>query len=156
MNINMINHLYGEQGTKQVYAQVPFKLRLAWDLNQTISRFQCHESIQGNVETIFEEMLISYGYDKLKELGLDIFGGCLNVRNMEGGSTASVHSWGLAIDLDPLNNQLKWGKDKAEFARPEYDKFWEIVERNGGYSLGRTKNYDWMHFQFIPITEDFK
>jgi hypothetical protein len=53
--------------------------------------------------------------------------------------------------MNPEQNQLRWGKDRAVFAKPEYDKFWEIVEKHGGVSLGRERNYDWMHFQFIPL-----
>jgi len=51
------------------------------------------------------------------------------------------------VDLDPGRNQLKWGRDRAVFARPEYEPFWQIVESEGLVSLGRAKNFDWMHFQ---------
>jgi hypothetical protein len=66
---------------------------------------------------------------------------------MRGGSSWSVHSFGAAIDFLPDENQLKWGKDKASLARPEYEAFWEIWENEGWMSLGRRKNYDWMHVQ---------
>jgi hypothetical protein len=70
---------------------------------------------------------------------------------MRGGTALSMHAWGIAVDLDPINNQLRWGKDRASFARPEYLPFWKIVEAHGATSLGRAKNYDWMHFQFATI-----
>jgi hypothetical protein len=76
-----------------------------------------------------------------------MFGGCLNVRKMRGGSAWSIHSWGAAIDLDPDNNQLKWASPKATFSKKEYEPFWKIVEAEGWTSLGRRRNYDWMHFQ---------
>lgn len=142
---------YGEVGTNQVYCKLPYRMRLAWDKKVTISKFQCHAKVKDKLEAIFKEVLEYYGIIQIQALGLDIFGGCLNIRAMRGGYRPSVHSWGLAVDLDPENNQLKWKKDKARFARPEYNKFWEIVEKHGGLSLGRTRDYDWMHFQFIPI-----
>ncbi len=30
---------------------------------------------------------------------------------------------GTAIDCDPDHNQLKWGRNKAAFARPKYDEW---------------------------------
>jgi len=85
--------------------------------------------------------------EKIKELRLDLFGGCLNVRKMRGGSSWSMHSWGIAVDLDPDKNQLTWGKDRASFAKSEYDPFWKIVADEGWTSLGKAENRDWMHFE---------
>ncbi len=151
MNTQEIIDYYGEPGTHQVYCKLPYRMKLAWDEDVLISKFSCHRVIQYNLEAIFEDTLKEYGTDGIDELGLNLFGGCLNVRKMRGGNKLSVHSWGLAVDLNPLNNQLKWDSSKAVFAKEEYKPFWEIVEKWGGYSLGREKDYDWMHFQFIPI-----
>jgi hypothetical protein len=96
-------------------------------------------------------VLQHYGPDKVRQLGLDLFGGCLNVRKMRGGSAWSMHSWGIAFDFDPDRNQLKWGRDRAVFARPEYQKWWELWEEEGAVSLGRARNFDWMHVQFASL-----
>ena len=40
---------------------------------------------------------------------------------------------------------------EAVFSGPEYDAFWSIVEKEGAFSLGRERNYDWMHFQFATL-----
>lgn len=47
----------------------------------------------------------------------------------------------------PDRNQLKMGRDRAVFARPDYDVWWRCWEEEGWTSLGRTRNYDWMHVQ---------
>lgn len=145
-NYNDLVKYYGEIGTNQVTLVLPYKMRLAWDLNTEVSKITCHAKVKDSLERIFKRTLAHYGLKRIKELRLDIFGGCLNVRKMRGGSAWSMHSWGIAVDLDPENNQLKWGKDKASFAKPEYDAFWEIVESEGWSSLGRKKNRDYMHF----------
>lgn len=151
MNTQDIIKKYGEPGAHQVYCTLPYRMKLAWQPDVTIGRFSCHETIREDLENIFQEVLDCYGSHGVTELGLDLFGGCLNIRKKMGGTSLSVHSWGLAVDLDPLHNKLHWGKDRAKFATAPYHTFWEIVEKHGGFSLGRIKDYDWMHFQFVPI-----
>jgi hypothetical protein len=53
----------------------------------------------------------------------------------------------MAIDHDPDNNQLNWSRNRATFARPEYEQWWQIWEEEGWVSLGRQRNFDWMHVQ---------
>jgi hypothetical protein len=138
---------YGEVGTNQTSLVLPYEMKLAWDLDSKVTKLTCHKKVKDSLERILKNTLDHYGLEEIKKLKLDVFGGCLNVRKMRGGSSWSIHSWGAAIDLDPDRNQLKWNKDKAYFAKPEYEPFWKIVEAEGWTSLGREKNYDWMHFQ---------
>ena len=107
----------------------------------------CHEKVKDSLGRIFTAVLKEYGAEKIAKLDLDKFGGCLNVRKMRGGSSWSIHSWGAAVDLSPDKNALKMGRDEAQFAKKIYDPFWKIVEGEGWTSLGRAKNYDFMHFQ---------
>lgn len=130
---------------------LPFPFPLAWDDSQKVSRFSCHKRVAASLTGIFADAAAHYGEAEFRRLKLDRFGGCYNYRPMRGGTSLSMHAWGIAVDLDPINNQLKWGKDRASFARPEYEPFWRIVEAAGATSLGRAKNYDWMHFQFSGI-----
>jgi hypothetical protein len=62
-----------------------------------------------------------------------------------------MHSWGIAMDYDPERNKLKWGRDKAAFAWPEYDAWWRLWEEEGWISLGRQRNFDWMHIQAAKL-----
>lgn len=138
---------FGEPGLHQVRLEMPFPLRIDWDLNKIITSFSCHERVHDSLKRIFEKALDRYGLDEIQRLNLDRFGGCLNVRKKRGGSTWSTHAWGAAVDLWPDANALKWDHNKAAFAKPEYLPFWEIVESEGWTSLGRARDYDWMHFQ---------
>lgn len=139
---------YGPVGENQTQIILPYQLKLAWDSTAVVRKVTCNKKVSESLLTIFEKTLEVYGIEDIKRLKLDVFGGCLNVRKMRGSNTSwSIHSWGAAIDLDPDNNLLRWGKDKASFAKKEYDPFWKIVESEGWTSLGRKKNYDWMHFQ---------
>jgi len=148
---NSMVKFYGKVGENQTSLVLPYEMKLAWDLDSKVTKITCHEKVHGSLEKIFKKTLDHYGIDTIKDLRLDVFGGCLNVRKMRGGNAWSMHSWGVAIDLDPDRNQLKWGRDKAYLARPEYEPFWKIVEGEGATSLGRARNYDYMHWQFANL-----
>ncbi len=142
---------YGEVGENQTRIQLPYPHKLAWNKRVVINRFSCHEKVHDSLLKILTRVFEHYGIDEIKKLRLDLWGGCLNVRSKRGGSTPSVHSWGVAVDYDPEKNNLKWGRDRAAFAKPEYDMWWKFWEDEGWVSLGREKNYDWMHVQAVKL-----
>jgi len=130
-----------------VSIDLPYPMRLAWDKKTTVNKMRCHKLVANKFKAVFAELLEVYGLEKIQELGIDLFGGCFNLRVMRGGSDYSRHSWGVAIDLDPERNLLKETSKTARFARPEYKKMIDIFYKHGFVSLGREKNYDWMHFE---------
>ena len=149
-----VRSFFGEPGNPQCTAgkvELPISFRIAWNKSQRVRRFSCHVKVQDALTGIYGEAVKHYGERTFVEMGLDLFGGCYNFRKMRGGSSYSMHAWGIAVDHDPERNQLRWGRDRATFARPEYDAWWKIVEAHGATSLGRARNYDWMHFQFANI-----
>jgi hypothetical protein len=138
---------FGPPGSGQVMLELPFPMRLAWDKRVIIRRFSIHEKVHDSAARVFARIAEEYDATQRQALGIDLFGGCLNVRPMRGGTRLSMHAWGIAIDFDPARNQLKWGKDRARLALPDANRLWEIFESEGWVSLGRTRNYDWMHVQ---------
>lgn len=134
-------------GSYLITIKLPYPMRLAWDKKVEVNTMRCHRLVADNFLRVFNELLSVYGYEKIKELGIDLFGGCFNYRAMRGGSDYSRHSWGVAIDLDPERNQLKETAKTARFARPEYKPMIEIFYKHGFVSLGKEKLYDWMHFE---------
>ena len=144
---SLCNSVYGEVGQNQTVLMLPYRMRLAWNPGQEVNRFSCHEKVHDAFLRVFQKTLGEYGEARISDLGLDLFGGCLNVRRMRGGTRMSMHSWGIAVDLDPARNALEMTRDAAAFARPEYEPFWKIVEGEGLVALGRVRNFDWMHFQ---------
>lgn len=139
---------YGQPGPQhQIMMDLPFPMRIAWDTKTTVNRIQCHKLIADRLKAALTEILQVYGLTRIKQLGIDLFGGCYNYRQMRGGSSWSVHAFGAAIDLDPARNQLKETSKTARFARPEYKAMIDIFYKHGFESLGREKGYDYMHFQ---------
>jgi len=151
MTTNQIIKRYGqpnETGAGYLTViQLPYPMRLAWDLDVKVTRMSCHKDVADKFLAVFNDLLCHYGYDEIVRLGIDLFGGCFNYRRMRGGSSWSLHSWGIAIDLDPARNKLKESRRTARFARPEYKPMIDIFYKHGFISLGVERNFDFMHFE---------
>lgn len=131
--------------------KLPYIMRLAWETNTTVSTMRCHKLVAEPLVRIFQATLDHYGMEKIRELGLDLYGGCFNNRSIIGGKATSMHAWGIAVDMDPDRNGLNIPAPKAVLSGPEYAAFWRFVEAEGAVSLGRSRDYDWMHFQFATL-----
>ncbi|MCW5965205.1 MAG: M15 family metallopeptidase [Bryobacterales bacterium] len=142
-----VEAFYGAIGDNQIGLDLPYPMRIAWDTSKVIRRFPIHEKVHDSAQRCLEQIAKKYNGSARSELGLDLFGGCLNVRRMRGGSAWSMHSWGIAIDFDPTRNSLHSNRNNARLAQPDCNAFWEIWEAEGWLSLGRARNFDWMHVQ---------
>jgi hypothetical protein len=127
--------------------RVPWKLRLAWNKSTVITQIGCHAKVAASLDRVLQKVHAHYGEAELKRLRLDLFGGCFAPRNKRGGSTWSTHAWAVALDWDPERNQLNWGRDRATLDARDYDFWWHAWEAEGWVSLGRSRNFDWMHVQ---------
>lgn len=142
-----MDKFFGEKGTNQGKLKLPFPMRIAWAKDQTIKTITLNKKVIESAGRVFEKIASHYDAKARTRLGMDLFGGSLNVRRMRGGSAWSIHSWGCAIDFDPERNQLKWAKPRAALSSRDCEDFWEFWEAEGWVSLGRARNYDWMHVQ---------
>lgn len=141
---------YGKPGItgNLTVIDLPYPMRISWDLSHSITRMQCHILLADRFRDVFSDLLALYGFEKLQELGIDLFGGCYNFRLMRGSKTKwSRHSWGLAIDLDPVRNGLKTKWKDAQFSKPEYKDMVDAFYKHGFFSLGKEKDYDAMHWE---------
>jgi len=130
-----------------VTIDLPYPMRIAWDTDTTVQKMRCHELVAENFKAVFEDLLSHYGYKRIHDLGIDLFGGCFSYRKMRNGSSWSKHAWGIAIDLDPARNTLRETKRNARFANEEYKPMIDIFYKHGFVSLGVEKDMDWMHFE---------
>ncbi len=138
---------YGPVGTGQTRVSIPWDMRLAWDTDVPVRSITLHTKVATSAERVLHKVRGLYSDRELKALGLDLFGGSLNVRKMRGGNRYSMHSWGIAIDFDPIRNQLSWKRPQARLSQDDAIPFWLAWEAEGWVSLGRARNFDWMHVQ---------
>jgi hypothetical protein len=143
---------YGPPGAPPIArVAVPWRLRLAWDKSQTVSHIGCHAKVAGSLAAVLQKVHAHYGDAELRRLRLDLFGGCFANRKKRGGSTWSTHAWAVALDWDPERNQLHWGRDRASLDHGDYAFWWQAWEAEGWVSLGRSRNFDWMHVQAARV-----
>jgi LysM repeat protein len=119
-------------------AVLPFAIPLSWDLGTKVLRIQCHKKLVD----IFPEVLAAIEKAGLKNQ-IKNYGGCYNYRSKRSSGKLSTHSWGIAIDLNPLTNPMGVQGDMNPDIVAIFRKFgfkW------GGDWFGR--NQDPMHFQF--------
>jgi hypothetical protein len=70
---------------------------------------------------------------------------------MRGGSSWSMHAWGIAVDIDPERNSLYTTWKNAQMSKPEYEKFVQFWYDEGAINLGKERDFDPMHFQFAKL-----
>lgn len=131
--------------------ECPWTLKIAWNKNQTTRKIWIHEKCADSLGRILEKVHDHYGETEIQRLGLDLYGGSYNPRKMRGSDRWSMHAWGIAIDWDPENNQLHWNRHQASLAGPDYLDWWHLWEEEGWLSLGRVRNFDWMHVQAAKL-----
>jgi hypothetical protein len=102
-------------------------------------RIYCNRDLVQPLANAFQE-LISTGH--VKEL--KTWDGCFNIRKKRGLASMSLHSWGIAIDLNAFEN----GLNQTPKLSPGFVKCFT----DNGFDWGGTwKRKDGMHFQLKSI-----
>ncbi len=142
---------FGEPGKNQVLVEVPFDMFLSWDTNERYRRVSVHRKVAKSAESCLQKIATTYSAIERHALGIDICGGTLAVRRKRGGRTLSTHAYGAAFDFDPLRNGLNVKAPMSRLSHQDAIPFWEIWEAEGWVSLGRARNFDWMHVQAVRL-----
>jgi hypothetical protein len=113
------------------------------DINISIptipNKIYCNKQIVKPLEEAFRN-LMNYGLHK----ELKTWDGCFNIRKMRGANNQSIHSWGLAIDVNAAWNGL--GKEPT--LSPAFVKCFTDAGFDWG---GIWERKDGMHFQISAI-----
>lgn len=142
--------IYGKAGDESYLCSIKPPYTMKYE-GKPVATIRCHHLIAPALLRIFQRCLDYYGLEKIQELGLDDWCGCFNDRPVRGGSTLSMHAWGIAVDLAASQNGNLVRAPQARLSHADAAAFWDIVESEGGFSMGRATGRDWMHFQFARI-----
>lgn len=146
-----VPNFYGERGSHLTSFEVPYDMVLAWDASARVKRITCHQLVADAALRVYQKTAGIYSAAERVDLGLNKFGGSFNIRKMRGGTSWSMHSWAIAFDHDPERNSLNTHKPKARLSQEDAVPFWEAWEAEGAVSLGRARDYDYMHAQFARL-----
>jgi hypothetical protein len=158
-----LNETWKEANLTTVALPKGMLMYAAWDNSIKVDHIYIHRLLADNLSKVLTEIWATarfkvkqaHGFDKttgyydgmtrkfLANLGLDQFGGTFNFRAIRGKKALSMHSYGIAIDLDPAHNALG-----AKVGRmPKWVV--AIFEKHGWFWGGKFKRRkDWQHFQF--------
>lgn len=144
-----MNAFYGAPGSNHTRIKPPYPVFYG---DQPVASILINKRCAESASRILDRVLAEYGKDQIASLGLDRFGGCFNNRPMRGGLKLSTHAWACAWDWDAARNPLRATSATAQMAKPKYAGFIDAHEAEGWISLGRARNFDWMHFQAARLT----
>ena len=116
-----------------------------------VNTFGVHRAVADSVRGALKDVLAHYGLAEIKRLGLDDYAGSYCNRSTSTGSAKSMHAWDIALDFAAGKNGYATKSPKASLSHPDCEKWWKIWESYGAVSLGRERNYDWMHLQFARL-----
>ena len=127
---------------------LPYPMRLSWERETIVRKTTVNQAVRTAFLNCMDGILKHYGsIQKVREAGMDLWGGCYCFRRARGLGIPSVHSWAAAVDLDPDRNELgkKWEPNKGMMPEPVID----IFKASGAIWGGDWKNRpDTMHFQW--------
>lgn len=145
------DRFYGRPGeeirARLVTFDLPYALRLDYNLTQTITRATLHELCAPSFVAAMVDVRAEYGEARQRELGIDRYAGGYMHRKMRGGSKWSMHAYGCAVDFYAGPNGLTTQCPRALFCGPDYKPFLDIMEGHGWLPAGRLWGSDFMHFQ---------
>lgn len=142
-----VEKVFGAVGTNQTAIEIPFDMVLAWQPSTRVGKMTLHRKVAPSALRVLQRVAGLYSAAERHALGIDLFGGSLNVRRMRGGTKFSMHAWGIAIDFDPTRNMLHTHAPQARLSHADAQPFWAAWEAEGWLSLGRARDFDWMHVQ---------
>lgn len=103
-------------------------------------KIYCNKDMVKPLSMAFKKLIDTKAVNELKT-----WDGCFNIRNKRGLSSYSLHSWGIAVDVNAFENGLN--------QTPKLSKQFVECFTTSGFDWGGTwkSRVDGMHFQLSKI-----
>lgn len=102
-------------------------------------KIYCNKDMVAPLQKAFENLIATGHVSELKT-----WDGCFNIRRKRGLTSMSLHSWGIAVDVNAFEN----GLNQTPKLSPEFVKCFT----DAGFDWGGTwQRKDGMHFQLQSI-----
>lgn len=142
-NRSSLEAFYGNPGDESNLVEFTFPYPTFYD-GRRVTKGRCHFKVKDSLHRVLSQIgsLYSNRKDVMEEA--EDYGGIYNFRPKRGASSLSLHSWGIAIDLDADDNTFRdhWPM-KADMPL----EIMECFAREGWIAAGAFWGYDAMHFQ---------
>lgn len=124
-----------EKENNMIVWDVPFEL----EIGAIPKKIYCNKDMIKPLSEAFMNLIGSSCIEELKT-----WDGCFNLRKQRGAKSISLHSWGIAIDVNAAWNRLG--------EQPTLSKRFVKCFTDAGFDWGGTwKRKDGMHFQLSSI-----
>ena len=139
--------------------RVPFPWRavLAWDTRTVVASARVHRKCAASLGRVFEAIwrasrtvALDAGLsaqEVIEAWGMHLYGGGFEYRPVRGGTSLSSHSWGCAVDFDPIRNG--YGDTTPNFA--DVPEVLRAFENEGWTWGGEWSKPDGMHWQAARV-----
>ena len=102
-------------------------------------KIYCNRDMIAPLSKAFENLI-----QRRRDQELKTWDGCFNIRKKRGLTSMSLHSWGVAVDINAAWN----GLGKPSTMSPEFVKCWTDAGFEWG---GKWTRVDAMHFQLAKL-----
>jgi hypothetical protein len=102
-------------------------------------KIYCNKDLVHPLSMAFKKLIDTKAVNELKT-----WDGCFNIRNKRGLNSPSLHSWGIAVDVNAFENGLNQTPKLSQ-------KFVECFTSSGFDWGGTWTRKDGMHFQLAQI-----
>lgn len=124
---------------------------MQWSWGGPVASITVHKKCADSLLHVLESVARHYGSQAaIEKARMHLCGGAFNFRLKRGGNSLSIHSWGAAIDLDPVRNGLGRRYRTGSGMMPMVVV--DLFAAEGWVWGGQWSRPDAMHFQAAVLT----
>lgn len=138
-----VEAFFGKPGNEANLVSFDFPYPMYYEGKRAL-KSRCHFLVKDSLLRVLGAIGKSFGENRGVMEEAEDYGGIYNYRPKRGGSSLSLHSWGIAIDLDADDNGFR---DSWPLRSDMPLVIMEAFAKEGWTAAGAFWGYDAMHFQ---------